>query len=51
MKKEIITELLFDMYGNYVVQKLLAATTNETRNFMLTVYIIVILTSIRQSHL
>jgi hypothetical protein len=43
MKKEIIEELLFDMYGNYVVQKLLAVTSLENQYFILNVNILLIL--------
>ncbi len=36
-KGEVINELLFDMFGNYVVQKCLQVADNETQNFMLNV--------------
>lgn len=34
---EIISELIMDMYGNYVIQKALSATKPETQLYMLTV--------------
>jgi len=37
MNKEIIEDLLFDMYGNYVVQKVLAVTNLENQYFILNV--------------
>lgn len=47
MTPEIITDLLFDMYGNYVVQKALSLAQSEDQQFILSVNLYLKIRSLR----